>query len=568
MTYTPDADYHGPDSFTFTAADATLTSAPAMVSITVTPVNDAPVADPQSVSTPEDTGLGITLTGSDTDGDSITLEVVTGPTNGALTGTEPNLTYTPNSGYVGPDSFVFRAFDGSLYSEPAAVSITVTPAELSVLTIGDASVVESDTGTTSVTVVISLSQPSSASIAVDFATADGSAVAGLDYVSDSGMLTIPALATSYELVLDVIGDLVNELDETFTVSLSSPVGAVLGTPSTGTVTIVDNDPWTWFVATDGNDGNDCVTALTACRTISEAVSRTAAGDLVNVARGVYLEHIVLGVDLTLAGEYQKGTVIDGGGSGVVIDISPATTVVMSHFEIRNGANGGIANHGDLTLSDSWIHDNGDGSPSTFGGLSNLGSALIDRVTVSANLGDGVGGVANAGQLGIWSSTISGNGGGIENLPGATLEMHYSTVAANGSHGILVGGTISLRGSIVAGHTTANCDASVVTLGHNLEDADSCGLQIGAGDLIGVDPLLAPLDFNGGSSPTHAIMIGSPAIDTAESVGCPVIDQRGVSRPLDGDLNGTATSDIGAFEFIPGIIFGDGFESGDTSAWGG
>jgi len=463
---------------------------------------------------------------------------------------------------------VFRTFDGSLYSEPATITITVTAVELPLLTIGDASVVESDAGTTNVTLAISLSHPSTASIAVDFATADGSAVAGLDYVSDSGTLTIPALATSYELVLEIIGDLVSELDETFTVSLSSPVGAVLGTPSTGTVTIVDNDPWTWFVATDGNDGNDCVTALTACRTISEAVSRSAAGDLINVARGVYLEHLVLGVDLTLAGESQKGTVIDGGGSRVVIDVFPATTVVMSHFEIRNGADGGVANHGDLTLSDSWVHDSGDGSPSAFGGLSNLGAALIDRVTVSANIGAGAGGITNAGHLEIWSSTISGNGGGIENRPSGTLEMHYSTVAANGSLGILAGGAISLRGSIVAGHATANCDAPVVTLGHNLEDGDSCGLQIGAGDLVGVDPLLAPLGFNGGSSPTHALMSGSPAIDTAESVGCPTIDQRGVPRPLDGDLNGTATSDIGAFEFIPGIIFVDGFESGDTSAWGG
>jgi len=334
------------------------------------------------------------------------------------------------------------------------------------------------------------------------------------------------------------------------------------------VTIVDNDPWTWFVATDGNDANDCLTTTTACLTISEAVARAAAGDLVNVARGVYLEHLVLNVNLTLVGEFRKGTVIDGGGSGVVIDISPATTVVMSHFEITGGAIGGVANQGDLTLGDSWIHDNGDGSPASYGGLSNLGTALIDRVAITANLGDAVGGVSNAGDLQIRNSTISGNGAGIENLPGATLELHYSTVAANGTHGILVGGTVSLRGSIVAGHSTANCDASVVTLGHNLEDADSCGLQLGAGDLIGVDALLAPLGDNGGSSPTHALAIKSPAIDAAEIAGSPATDQRGVARPIDGNLDGTAESDIGAFEFIPGIIFGDGFESGDTSAWGG
>ena len=536
--------------------------------VTISTDNSAPVADPQSVSTSEDTALEITLTGSDPDGDAISFEVVTGPTNGSLTGTEPSLTYTPGGGYVGPDSFVFRTFDGSLYSDPATISITVTPAAFPMLTIGDASIAEPDSGTASVTVVISVSEPSPVSIAVDFATTDGSAVAGSDYVAASGTLTIPALATSYDLVLDVTGDLVNELEETFSVSLSIPVGAVLGKPSTGTVTIVDNDPWTWFVANDGDDADDCLTTTTACLTISEAVSRAAAGDLVNVARGTYSEHLVIDVDLTLAGEFRKGTVIDGGGSGVVIDISPATTVIMSYFDITGGAIGGVANQGDLTLSESWIHDNGDGSPATFGGLSNLGTALIDRVAITANLGDEVGGVSNSGDLLIRNSTISGNGGCVDNLPGATLEMLYSTVAANGSHGIKVGGTISLRGSIVAGHTTANCDAPVVTLGHNLEDADSCGLQIGMGDLIGADPMLAPLGFIRGSSPTHAITAGSPAIDAGEIAGSPATDQRGVTRPIDGDLDGTAESDIGAFEFIPGVILEDGFESGDTTNWSG
>jgi len=405
---------------------------------------------------------------------------------------------------------------------------------------------------------------------VDFATVDGSAVVDLDYVGASGNLTIPALATSYDFNVEIIGDLVFEPDETFFVNLSNPVGATLGAASTATVTIFDNDPWTWYVATDGNDTNDCLSVVTACETISEAVSRAAAGDLINVARGVYPEHLVLGVDLTLEGELPKGTVIDGGGAGVVIDISPATAVVMRGFEIRNGASGGIANQGDLTLEDSWVHDNGDGSPSTFGGLSNLGTALIDRVAVTTNHGHTAGGVSNAGQLEIRNSTISGNSAGhapgIDNLAGATLELVYSTVAANGSHGIRVGGAASLRGTIIAGHTAANCDAAVNTLGHNLEDADTCGLQTGSNDLIGIDPLLATLGFHGGSSPTHAIEVDSPALDAGEITGAPATDQRGVIRPIDGDLDGSAICDMGAFEFVPGLLFVDGFESGDTSAW--
>jgi hypothetical protein len=570
VSYTPDPNFNGGDSFSYTITDLDGETSTATVTMTINPVNDTPTADDQSVSTPENTALAITLTGGDVDGDALSYAIEAGPAHGVLTGTPPDVSYSPDTNYVGPDGFTFTAHDGLLNSTPATVSITVTANGLPVLTIGDANVSESDTGTTNVTVLVSLSEPSPISITVDFATADGSAVAGLDYVAASGTLTIPALATSHDLILEVIGDLIDEPDESFSVSLSNPVGATLGTPSSGAVTIIDNDPRTWFVAPGGNDLNDCLTAATACLTISEAVSRAIDDDVINVARGVYAEQIVLPVNLTLVGELPLGTVIDGGGTGVVVDVSPTTTIMMSGFEVRNGATGGIANQGDLTIEDCWVHDNGNGLPSSFGGLDNQGTALIDRVAISNNMGDTAGGVSNSGQLTIVNSTIAGNqssgGPGIDNHPGASLDLVYSTVAGNGSLGIRVGGITSMRGTIIAGHGTANCNAGVATLGHNLEDADTCGLQIAGGDLIGVDPLLAPLGYHGGSSPTLAITIESPAVDAAESVGAPATDQRFVVRPLDGDLDGTAMSDIGAFEAIPGVLFDDGFESGDTSTW--
>ena len=86
----------------------------ATVSITVTPVNHAPVAEAKSVSTPEDTPVGVTLSGTDPDRDSLTFAVVTGPSHGSLSGSGASRTYTPDAGFSGPDSFTYRANDGSL----------------------------------------------------------------------------------------------------------------------------------------------------------------------------------------------------------------------------------------------------------------------------------------------------------------------------------------------------------------------------------------------------------------------------------------------------------------------
>jgi VCBS repeat-containing protein len=125
-TYTPFANYHGPDSFTYKAFDGQLFSVPATVSLTVTSVNDAPVATPASVTLAEDTSTNLVLTGTDVDGDALTFTIVTGPTHGTLSGTAPNLVYTPATNYFGGDSFTFTVGDGQTSSAPATVTITVT----------------------------------------------------------------------------------------------------------------------------------------------------------------------------------------------------------------------------------------------------------------------------------------------------------------------------------------------------------------------------------------------------------------------------------------------------------
>ena len=127
FTYTPVPNYSGPDSFTFKANDGSADSNQVTYSITVTPVSDAPVANPQSVTTLQGAAVAIILTGSDVEGSALTYSVVISPGHGTLSGTGPNRTYTPAAGYSGPDSFAFQVNDGMIDSTPATVSITVNP---------------------------------------------------------------------------------------------------------------------------------------------------------------------------------------------------------------------------------------------------------------------------------------------------------------------------------------------------------------------------------------------------------------------------------------------------------
>jgi hypothetical protein len=98
----------------------------------------------------------------------------------------------------------------------------------------------------------------------------------------------------------------------------------------------------------------------------------------------------------------------------------------------------------------------------------------------------------------------------------------------------------------------NCNHVVVSEGHNLEDADTCGLSA-TGDLRGANAGLAGLADNGGLTHTHALQSGSAAIDAADTSSCPATDQRGAARPIDGDEDRTAVCDVGAYEAGPATI---------------
>ncbi len=134
FTYTPDADYHGPDSFTYTLTDADGDVSTATALLTVNPIDDLPVAVDDTFLTDEDSALtGQTLAPNDTpsgDGGN-TWALATGPSHGSVVvNADGSFTYTPDADYHGPDSFTYTLTDADGDVSTATITITVTAAEL------------------------------------------------------------------------------------------------------------------------------------------------------------------------------------------------------------------------------------------------------------------------------------------------------------------------------------------------------------------------------------------------------------------------------------------------------
>ena len=235
--------------------------------------------------------------------------------------------------------------------------------------------------------------------------------------------------------------------------------------------------------------------------------------------------------------------------------------------------------GYFILIDSTIIGN---NASAFGGgIMNGASFELIRVTVTDNQAASGAGIANdnATLMNIENSTISGNaaelnGGGIYNA--GTVYVFHSTITGNDASADPIspsgsgGGVFNMDGAdfyfsdtILFGNyrraifpTDNDCSGTLTTGDYNLLGTlDDCTLADDQGlDLIGVDPLLGTLADNGGPTQTRALQPGSPAIDAADPAGCYgirnlllTIDQRGHPLPWDGDADGAAVCDIGAYE---------------------
>src|SRR3954470_14481537 len=133
LTYTPDANFNGTDSFTYKVNDGQADSNVATAFLTVTPVNDVPVAHDASYTLAEDTALTLAAPAilgndSDADGDALSAALVSGPAHGSLAlNANGALTYTPDVNFNGTDSFTYKVNDGQADSNVATALLTVTP---------------------------------------------------------------------------------------------------------------------------------------------------------------------------------------------------------------------------------------------------------------------------------------------------------------------------------------------------------------------------------------------------------------------------------------------------------
>ncbi|MBP7689007.1 MAG: hypothetical protein KA765_13905, partial [Thermoflexales bacterium] len=261
---------------------------------------------------------------------------------------------------------------------------------------------------------------------------------------------------------------------------------------------------------------------------------------------------------------------EGGGMAVLIGSAVTLTQVTVSGNTSRDSGGGlrVSDLAQVSVQDSQITANI--AELHGGGINNAGTLDIQNSTVSGNHSADGGGVGNDGTLWLINSTLSGNfadngGGGLSNvtsnsqayLNNVTVVNNLADADANGSG--QGGGLWSSVGALFAVNTLIaqnnslglnkpDCSGTINSGGYNLiQSATGCTLSgTLTGNVIGLSPKIGPLKDNGGSTWTHALLSGSPAIDAGNPSGtfldfCLLTDQRGVHRPIG------PRCDIGAVE---------------------
>lgn len=310
--------------------------------------------------------------------------------------------------------------------------------------------------------------------------------------------------------------------------------------------------------------------------LRQAIASATGGDTIALPAGVYQLSSVLTVNksLTFSGAGARTTIIDGQNATSLFSLqAPAAGVSMTGLTLRNGKSasygGAILSSVPLTLTDDAIVGNTATSGSG-GGISIAAQLTMEGDLVAGNsapAGDG-GGIelepSSPSTSTISDTTIAQNeayntGGGVDesNSSTETLQLFNDTIDGNtlsgsgaqgGGFRAWSGTTIKFRNIVLAQNNAATeptCayggGAFVTSLGHNVQDGNDPNCNFGAGDRVNVDPQLGPLANNGGPTDTLLPAVGSPLIDTGDTVNCTTTDQRGVPRPQGGGC------DIGAVE---------------------
>ncbi|MDQ2785725.1 MAG: right-handed parallel beta-helix repeat-containing protein [Chloroflexota bacterium] len=335
------------------------------------------------------------------------------------------------------------------------------------------------------------------------------------------------------------------------------------------------------VTTTADSTNGCATSGMGTCSLRDAVAYANANGNTTIVFQVGLggtitlgSTLYLNTSMTILGPGANVLAVDGnntatvftinnsGASGVIVNISRLT---IQHGNAGGqGAGGGISVFiANLNLLDSAVVGNTSGAGS--GGIDITvfsGSNSVVTITRSTISGNTSGAIFNEGSLTVTTSTISGNtatgggfGGGIRMASGSAtiVQSTISNNAATNGGGIsLAGGSASIENTIVAGNTlngaAADVAGAVTSLGHNLIGNTSGGSGFVPSDLTDVNPLLGPLQNNGGPAQTQALLPTSPALDVVPTTGagCPSADQRLVSRPQNG------ACDIGAYELAAAV----------------
>jgi hypothetical protein len=265
----------------------------------------------------------------------------------------------------------------------------------------------------------------------------------------------------------------------------------------------------------------------------------------------------------------NSTISDNTGSGIEL----YGTVSLTNSTVSNNTGNGVVSYV-VTAIDSTISGNGGTGLISFGGGAGNSTFSVNRSTISGNEGSGVA-VGYDSSATLTNSTISGNEStGVDCLGCFRASLTNTTVTGNGFGGVFVhfDGFVTLTRTMISGNTAPggaevfNDGGSITAVSFNLfgyrgltngqafenftpGPTDITATSNGNDPTALVNILNTNLANNGGPTRTHALVGGSPAIDTVTDGTCPppIRDQRGVRRPQDGDNDGAAICDTGSFE---------------------